>query len=559
MGEDQSVAHKTTQFGPFGYAIGTLLAIIVWLQWAPVQFGGHLTYFIVQGTSMLPRFRTNDLVIVRTSPHYHIGQLAAYHNLQLHAILFHQIVGTIGQRYIFKGLNNPVADAYQPVASQIVGRLWWSVPQAGKWLAFFRQPWHAAMLVTGLALLLWGGTISHRRRVEGNQRTPGKALIHFHHTLATGRSLVTVGTTDPYPSKSPKRYHWTSTGAQILVAVFLVAAVWAWMSPIRRTITRTMAYHIHSQFLYQAHVPSGPVYPTGTVEPGSSVFLKLTHAVNIVYQGQWTSPWAHASTVRGQGELLATMTSNSGWSSSWILASPTSWTGTHFSLRGTLNTDALNARIAQVNHQTGLPYNTYTLTITPHVTLYGQIIGQPFQRALTPPLTFSYSPYVMQLTSPIPDTSVLLQLHSHSTGQVGDPVSIPNQLGIGSVTVPVIPLRWITSTGLGMAVLLTLLGWKMQRRWEKTHNEADHIAAQFGDLVIPVVDTNPPSLRGAIPVPTMESLVKLADQYDRPIFDYTTNNTHRYILKSGQDTYYYQVQVPLASPSEAAMKSVTEK
>ncbi len=543
------MADKNTQ-GPlkfFKYTMGILAIIVAWLNFAPVKFGGRLTYFIVQGTSMLPRFHSNDLVIVKASAHYHVGELAAYHNLQLHTILFHQIVGRVGAHYLFKGLNNSFIDAYHPLASQVVGRLFLAIPDVGSWLAFFRQPWHAAWLMTGVALLLWGGMAS----VGSNpkiHRTPGMHPTHFHSPFGTERSSSTMEATK---SKSPKVYRWLLATAEIFAALFLMGALWAWTSPVRHVVTRTIPYQIHSQFLYQASVPKGAVYPRGTVVPGSSVFLHLTHAVNITFQGHWQSSAAKASVISGEGELVANMTSNSGWISSWILAPQVAWVGPDFALKGTMNTRSLNTHITQVSRQTGLPYSTYTLTITPHVVIRGQVLGQPFRQLLTSPLVFSYSPEVMQLTSPNSNVSPTAQLHSSVTSRIPYSVVLPNRLGLGAFKVPVIPARWISTVGFGVLMFLSLFGGIMQRRREKSYSEADHIAARFGELLIPVMHTDVPSLKGAVQVHSIENLVKLADQYERPIFySLAPNNTHRYILKNGRETYYYQIRLSPAKTNE---------
>ncbi|MDA8194137.1 MAG: hypothetical protein M0Z53_09095 [Thermaerobacter sp.] len=540
---------RQTPRGPFAYfwlALGLLLAVWAWLNVAPAQFGGNKTYLVVKGTSMLPRFHADELVAVTTSPAYQIGQLAAYHNLQLHAVLFHQIVGQIGQRYVFKGLNNPVPDAYHPLASQIVGRLWWSLPHVGLWLAFFHQPWHAAWLMAGLALLVWGGASETRSRAARRQPSrKGRPGSWRRPGLGRERGMVSVSATRNAKT-SPAVYTWAAAAIQVFAAICLVGALWAWFSPTQRTAWRSVPYQVRGQFLYQAVVPKGTVYPSGMVTPGSSVFLKLTHTVTIAFAGQWSSPLPKAGSVQGQGELIANMTSSSGWSSSWILAPQTVWTGPTFALKGTLNTDALNARILQVNQETEVPYNTYTLTVTPRVTLHGRLLAEPFSAHLAPPLTFSYSPLLMQLISLNPGTGPLVQLSTRFTGHVNDPVMVPNTLGIGPVQAPVSQVRLVASAGWGAAVLLGLLTWLMKRRWGRRHNAIDRIAAQFGDLLIPVVESEVPSLKGALRVPAIEILVKLADQVDRSILYHNAGGgLHRYILKDGRDTYYYQLQTAL--------------
>ena len=51
-------------------------AAAAWLAFAPAQLGGSATYAVVYGTSMLPHFHADDLVIVRKAGSYHAGDVA---------------------------------------------------------------------------------------------------------------------------------------------------------------------------------------------------------------------------------------------------------------------------------------------------------------------------------------------------------------------------------------------------------------------------------------------------------------------------------------------------
>jgi signal peptidase I len=113
---------------------------IGWLVFAPVAIGGPASYVVTDGTSMLPHFRANGLVLTRSEPTYHVGEVAAYHSHTLHAVVMHRIVGIDGDRYVFEGDNNDFRDSYRPTKSQIIGKEWLYVPHAGSALTFIRTP-----------------------------------------------------------------------------------------------------------------------------------------------------------------------------------------------------------------------------------------------------------------------------------------------------------------------------------------------------------------------------------------------------------------------------------
>ena len=112
----------------------------MWFYFAPVQLGGSTTYVVTHGISMEPRFHTGDLAIVRSQSNYHVGEVVAYHNHQLHTIVLHRIIGREGDRYLFKGDNNNFVDPEHPVASQLIGALWIHIPGVGLRLQSIRSP-----------------------------------------------------------------------------------------------------------------------------------------------------------------------------------------------------------------------------------------------------------------------------------------------------------------------------------------------------------------------------------------------------------------------------------
>jgi len=148
-------------------AVAAILAIIVVVTGLlPVQLGGSMSYVITDGISMLPHFHTGDLVILRKEATYYVGEVAAFHNEQLRAVVMHRIVAIHGKHYVFKGDNNDFDTTYEPTKSQIVGAEWIHLPGAGNYILKLREPYIAA----GLLGLLWLYTFSYRKRSRHQRR-----------------------------------------------------------------------------------------------------------------------------------------------------------------------------------------------------------------------------------------------------------------------------------------------------------------------------------------------------------------------------------------------------
>lgn len=146
-----------------------VVLVVVWTGMLPQQLGGRMSFVLTSGTSMLPNYHFGDLVILRQEPTYHVGEVAAFHNRQLHVIVFHRIVAIRGNRYVFKGDNNKWVTSYEPTKSQIVGAEWLHVPGAGRLVLDVRKPGVAAV-VLGLLWLFSFSPIAKSRRQRRRHR-----------------------------------------------------------------------------------------------------------------------------------------------------------------------------------------------------------------------------------------------------------------------------------------------------------------------------------------------------------------------------------------------------
>src|SRR5205085_2617890 len=101
-------------------------------------------------------------------PSYHVGDVVGYHSNAIHRDVLHRIIARHGDRFVFKGDNNDFLDPEQPAASQLFGRRWLVVPNAGSVLEQVHAPRYAAGLAGLAVLVLVGvgpaGGVRRRRR-----------------------------------------------------------------------------------------------------------------------------------------------------------------------------------------------------------------------------------------------------------------------------------------------------------------------------------------------------------------------------------------------------------
>ena len=97
---------------------------LVWVFFAPVQFGGSTLYSATKGDSMEPLFHAGDLAIVRRSASYRVGDIVLYESAVLHRPVLHRIIVIQNGHYFFKGDHNHFVDPGYATSRELLGKLW---------------------------------------------------------------------------------------------------------------------------------------------------------------------------------------------------------------------------------------------------------------------------------------------------------------------------------------------------------------------------------------------------------------------------------------------------
>jgi signal peptidase len=134
-----------------------LVAAPAALLW-PQVLGGPVEYLVVSGSSMEPGMHTGDLVLVRRSAAYAVGDTVAYRVRDADpgagSIVIHRIVGgSADTGFVTQGDNRDQTDLWRPHAEEILGEQWALVPRAGVLVTLLKSP-----LVLGLVAA--GGTFA---------------------------------------------------------------------------------------------------------------------------------------------------------------------------------------------------------------------------------------------------------------------------------------------------------------------------------------------------------------------------------------------------------------
>lgn len=149
--------------------IGALVVLAAWFGfYRPASLGGSASYILVAGQSMLPTYRSGDLVIALPKPAYLPGDVVVFTvpagEPGAGGQVIHRIVAERGGVLVTRGDNNGWDDRWQPTAANVLGSPVAHVPGAGSLLALVRTPMVAGVIGAVIAYVLLEPVLVHGSR-----------------------------------------------------------------------------------------------------------------------------------------------------------------------------------------------------------------------------------------------------------------------------------------------------------------------------------------------------------------------------------------------------------
>lgn len=129
-----------------------LALVVVWaVELRPQVLGGPTAIVVVAGTSMQPKLKTGDLVVVHRRDAYRVGDVIAYRvpkgNTGAGSVVIHRIVGGSGEQgFVLRGDNRKTDDMWRPKHGDVVGSQWVALPTHGRVLRIIASPFGFATL-----------------------------------------------------------------------------------------------------------------------------------------------------------------------------------------------------------------------------------------------------------------------------------------------------------------------------------------------------------------------------------------------------------------------------
>ncbi len=515
--------------------LGLIVLACLWFCFAPVALGGSTSYVDTDGISMEPRFHSGDLVLVRSQSSYRVGQIVAYKSNVFHTIVLHRIIARDGSRYVFKGDNNNFVDFEHPARNQLIGALWIHLPGAGARLQSLRSPALVGMLVAIGTLLLAGAAFTQHRRRRRRQRRAGE------HTGAMPTPAL------QYPSAPVLGV--LAVGLLALLP-FLALALLAFTRPTTALLPANVPYRQSGALSYSADATPGPAYPGNRAVTGDPLFTHVLSSVDLRYSYRFHTAAEHS--LAGSAALYANVSSTSGWQTTLPLGSATHFHGDRALVTAQLDLPSLLALMQRVETTTAVG-GAYTLTIAPHVRTAGSVGGAPLHTTFSPQVQFSINqrevqPIASAGGSPAGGTlaggqSATSRFVQSSAGSATGKVDQPLYLSFKFTQLSVATARWIALGGIAFVsgILLLTLAFIRPRGWRE---EPAAIQARYGRMIVPVERVWQEPGVAVIDVSDMDSLVRIAERYERSILHEATDEGDAFWVTDESGQFRYAIGAP---------------
>jgi signal peptidase I len=493
-----------------------LIAIALWLTFAPQQLGGPLTYVILSGSSMEPAFHRGDLILARSQSSYQVGDAVVYRHPVVGPI-FHRIIGQEDGLYMLKGDNNPWEDSYTPNQEEVIGKLWLKVPGLGKLVTALRSPQWLALFSLGagtaLAVTVTDSRVQPRRLAKvkpakASKRPLREAPFRPQDLLAT-LALLTLG-------------------AIILLTV-------SFSRPAYVNVVESIPYQHNAAFTYYTQAPPD-LYDNAVVQPGEPIFRRLSDSfsLNFSYALGSESPLQHIS---GTTEMLLVLHEPNGWKRTMQLEAPTAFEGNSVEVSTTINLSKIQAYMDLFEEQTGVEPTQYTISIQPVVSVNGLIGVEPFVDEFLPSLDFMINDLQVRLLG---DNGSAVEALIQSRASVISTDTIQdNHISVFGKQFAVYPVRILS------LVLFTLFGgatlvMMLRVRRLAGQPEAQRIQSFYGPTVIPVHGFKFEYLNSLAELDSIEDLLRLAEENSSSILYEHRGDVHHYFLTTERVLYHYQ-------------------
>jgi hypothetical protein len=294
-------------------------------------------------------------------------------------------------------------------------------------------------------------------------------------------------------------------------------ALLSFTRPSSALLPASVPYRQSGSLSYTAPATPGPAYANNRAVTGEPLFTHVIKDVQFTYDYRFKSSAAHS--LAGKASLWASISSTTGWQTSFELGHPSYFRGDHAVAAGTLDAGSIAELLHRVENSTAVS-GSYTLTLTPRVSAGGSLGEVPLHTTFAPSIPFTLNhleirPVLPPNQSPGSGKPAADPFAHSASGSTTGRRYQPVYLSIAVTRLSIATARRIAIGAILLIVLLLLVALACVR--PRRRSESDSIRARYGALIVPVARVWQQPGVSVIDVEDIDSLVRVAHHYDRSI------------------------------------------
>jgi signal peptidase len=507
-----------------------VLVVLWWVLLAPPALGGRTSYINVNGHSMEPTYFTGDLVLVRKATNYHAGDIVAFH--AQNGIVIHRVKAGDGVAgYETQGDNNSWVDPWRPTNGEVVGKAWFRLPGASRWLMLLTQPIALAVLVTAvLALTMRPNEKESRPRKASAPGAPAQPAAA--PKPATTRRGMQLDELSRAVAAIPRRTRAVSTALVIVAVVVAIPAALAWLDAPQRTSFHETGHYAHSaDYTYTFRVEPTTLYPDGVVGPIDAkssappkVFAKPARVLDVSLDYRFDA--SGGAKPSGTYAINAILSAEAGWQTSLRLTEPEAITGNTAHAEFPIDLATVRDIVTRVAEESGLTPGPFTMTIQPTFDVRTNVVGNAINDQYRPELTVKFTGNTWDVAP---------NLHAEQPRRLGSNVTQDVELAGVRVTT----VRLLVFPAVALLAAAALLVWTALRR--SPSFTVDALLRRPGIAVIDL-ERPPADADLALPLTSPEGIRRIAERDGGLVLRYEHNGETLLYARHENRVYCYTVE-----------------
>ncbi len=143
-----------------------LIVLAIFFLLSQLNLPGNYKIFLVQSGSMSPALKTGDMVIVKPVSKYQSNDIITFNSHQNFTVT-HRIIKETDGSFITKGDANSVTDQNPIKTSDVLGKVFFTIPKIGYFIMFVKSlPGLIILIIIPSSLIVYQELLEIRKNIK---------------------------------------------------------------------------------------------------------------------------------------------------------------------------------------------------------------------------------------------------------------------------------------------------------------------------------------------------------------------------------------------------------